>query len=215
MRELVTIGDLHAARPAARSRARRRSMGFVEMGVTNPNFVAPSDAQMSASPPGSALVNAASALAAYMATSGTPSEHVNDPMVLAFQQAWNADPVSNLNGASSQLSDDGGYGPNTQAALSAFGAYAVPAVNSGASPVVTPPSPSPVAPVVPGTSPAAPSTAAKSDLLPILAIVGVAGLAAWLLFFRKKKRGSSRRSSSTSMVLVKSNPRRRSRGAFA
>jgi peptidoglycan hydrolase-like protein with peptidoglycan-binding domain len=180
-------------------------MGWVEMGVTNPNFVAPSPSQVSAAGPGQPLIDAAQALAASMATGGTPSEHVSDPSVLAFQQAWNADPVSNINGSSSQLSDDGAYGPNTQAALASFGAYTVPAVNSGTAPVITPPvtpSPSPVAPVVPGTTPAK-----SSDLVPLLAIAAAVAAAAYLLFFRKKRRRSSSKHS-TSLVL-RSNPRRR------
>jgi LPXTG-motif cell wall-anchored protein len=208
MRELVTIGDLHAARPAARSRARRRSMGYVELGVTNPNFVAPTSAQVSASA-GQPLINAAAALAAYMATSGTPSEHVSDPTVLAFQQAWNADPVSQINGSSSQLSDDGGYGPNTQAALASFGAYAVPAVNSGAAPVVTPPTPSPPLPSpAPGPAPS-PAAGGSSDLLPLLGLGAAVAFGVWLLFFRKKKRGSRRAPAHSTSLVLRSNPRRR------
>jgi hypothetical protein len=207
MRELMTIGDLGAARPAARSRARRRmTMGFVDaIGVTNPNFLAPTNAQMGiANQP---LLDAADALAAYFATHGVPSEHTSDPQVLAFQQAWNDDPVSGINAAASQLSDDGAYGPNTRAALNAFGLYQDFPVNSGAGPAPPPPAPAPSpSPPLVVPRPVTPATTEGKSALPLLLVLGAVGLGAWLLFFRKKKRGGGGSRHTRALITVK-NPR--------
>lgn len=103
------------------------------LGITNADFVAP--------PPGSAagtagapLLAAASALVAYFNASGVPAETTDDPQVLAFQTAWNADPLSQQSGANSALSADGSYEPNTHDALAAIVGSGVPAVNPGPTP---------------------------------------------------------------------------------
>lgn len=100
------------------------------LGATNPSFVAPTVAQVQANPPGDALANAAVAMLNDFEQNGVPSEHVSDSFVVAFQQAWNADPLGQANGENGQLQVDGGYGPNSHDALASI-AGSAPAVNTG------------------------------------------------------------------------------------
>jgi hypothetical protein len=211
MRQLSTIGDLAAARPAARSRSRRASMGAVHasMGQTNTAFAPPTPGQVSTNPPGDTLSSAANSLLIYIQQHGTPSIHEDNQTVLQFQTAWNADPLSDSNGANSQLSEDGGYGPNTHAALASIAGTA-PAVNPGTTPAVTPPIPAPV----PGPAPVPPLVIPHPLVTPAHAttshtgmwlLLGAAAVAAYFLLRKKKRGGGS--------VIVKTNPRRRRRRA--
>jgi len=101
------------------------------LGATNPSFIAPTAAQVQATPPGDALSNAGVALLTAFEANGVPSEHISDPSTLAFQNAWNADPLSQVNGANGALSVDGGYGPNVHDALASIAGGTAPAVNTG------------------------------------------------------------------------------------
>lgn len=101
------------------------------LGATNPSFAPPTPAQVAATPPGDALSNAGVALLTAFEANGVPSEHISDPSTLAFQQAWNADPLSQVNGANGSLADDGGYGPNVHDALASIAGGTAPAVNTG------------------------------------------------------------------------------------
>jgi hypothetical protein len=184
-------------------------MGVVYRGIgtTNPSFVAPTPGQIATNPPGDTLASAANSLLIYIQANGTPSEHEDNQTVLQFQTSWNNDPLSNANGENSQLSEDGGYGPNTHAALASIAGTA-PAVNTGPAPAVTPPIPPPApgpAPVPPLVLPTphpltSPTAASHTGMWLLLA---AAGVAAYFLL-RKKKR-------STGSVIVKTNPRRRRR----
>ena len=117
--------------PLTKQRLRRQSV-LRGIGDTNPGFVTPSQEQLDASPPSEALANAAVALLSYFAAHGVPSEHgPAGGNVAAFQSAWNANPLSHLNGTDySTLSVDDAYGPNTHDALAAVAGTA-PAVNTG------------------------------------------------------------------------------------
>lgn len=107
------------------------------LGQTNPNFQAPSAAQVAATPPGDTLSSAAVDLAKEIQTNGVPDEHTSNQAVLTFQTAWNNDPLSQVNGANSQLSEDGDYGPNTAAAYASI-AGSAPPVNPSPAPTPTP-----------------------------------------------------------------------------
>lgn len=119
----------------------------VRIGQTNVNFQAPSSDQVANQPPGNVLAAAAQSLLNYFQSSGVPSEHTNNSQVMAFQTAWNGDPLSDINGSNSNLSQDGGYGPNTMAALASINGGSAPPVNTGpAGPPgpVGPPGPAPI-----------------------------------------------------------------------
>lgn len=103
------------------------------LGATNPSFLAPTAAQVAATPPGDALANAAVAMLSDFENNGVPSEHISAPSVVAYQTAWNADPLGQANGANGQLQVDGGYGPNVAAALASIDGGTAPPVNSGGS----------------------------------------------------------------------------------
>lgn len=104
------------------------------LGATNASFIAPTAAQIAATPPGDALANAAVALVTQFQASGVPSEHVSSPIVVAFQNAWNADPLGQVNGANGQLGVDGGYGPNVHDAIASIAGGTAPAVNTAPAP---------------------------------------------------------------------------------
>lgn len=215
MRELTTIGSLQAIRTMrAVERSARllplRGMGW--MGQTNADFIAPSASEVDASPPGAALTAATVAMLNHFASSGVPSEHTSDPFVLAFQQAYNADPAT-WAGLAMPLAADGGYGPNVRDAAAVLvdvtGGGDPPPVNAGASPVA-PPAPSPVAPSAPiaPVTPATPAVvpAASSDshaglwILAIVAAIAAAYAAHRLL--RKKRKGGRRRAALPSRAIV-------------
>lgn len=165
-----------------RSRARRRAMAMgavYSMGQTNADFVAPTAAQVQATPPGTALSNAAVAMLSLFSSSGIPSEHTSNPTVLAFQKAWNADPLSQINGANGQLSEDGGYGANSQAALDAI-ANGAPAVNTG-------PAPAPA----PQNMPTTVITGSTGPNWLLWGGVAAAAVGLWLLFRKRRPRVSS------------------------
>jgi hypothetical protein len=110
------------------------------LGATNPNFKVPSAAQVNANPPGAALADAAVALLTEFSANGVPSEHAFSQAVDLFQTAWNADPLSEVNGSDSALDEDGGYGPNAHDALASISGGTAPPVNtSPAPPGTTPP----------------------------------------------------------------------------
>ena len=112
----ITIGSLHGTTNRLRAR-RLASVHPLFLGATNPNFIAPSAADVTANPISDNLSNAAYALQNYLDGNGIPSEHDSVQVVGAFQAQWNADAISNSHGASSKLSVDAGYGDNTAAAL--------------------------------------------------------------------------------------------------
>src|ERR1700690_2755137 len=107
-RQLVTIGDLTAARPLGRTRQRRQAMiGLVDdlhMGAATSTTA------------GEALQTAALALLNKFDAGGVTPMTTADADVGAFQDAWNADPAN----ASDQLAVDSEYGPLTQGALAAI-----------------------------------------------------------------------------------------------
>lgn len=191
-RTLYTIGLL----PRTVSRYSRRMAGI---GATNPNFAVPDDATVQAQA-GSDLQNAAMVLLNALELS-VPSMHASDPNVLAFQNAWNADPVSSLV-ANGKLDVDGGYGPNVQTALNTLVGGIAPTPNLG----TTPAAPSGVTTlptiVVPGQVP----SSGGSDLGLILLIGGAAALGIYLL---TRKRGGGGHRASKPLVSIKTNPRRR------
>jgi hypothetical protein len=171
MRELRTIGLLDRST----SRYTRRMRG---MAGTLASFSVPADGSAA----GDALQNAAIVLLNFL-DQGVPSMHQASAEVLAFQQAYNADPIT---AATSKLSLDSAYGPNTQAALNVLVGGVAPAPNDA------PPAPGGVTVlptiVVPGT--VAPSKPASSggDTGMLLLLAGGGLLAAWLLLRKKKTR---------------------------
>lgn len=187
MRELVTIGDLgsfRTATPLGRSRGRRVQV-LQGIGATIVGWSPPAAVNMNSV--GVPLQNAAIALQNYLDANGIPNEATDDPNVAAFQQAWNADGVAGV----SPIDVDGGYGPNTTAALNALTGQAAPPGGGGIVPV-TP------APVVPGSTPA------SGAGFPWGAAILVGGILAggYFFFLRKKKRTSF-------SVTTHANPRRR------
>lgn len=183
------------ASPLTRTRTRRRAMlGYVTMGATIANWSPPAAANINSV--GTALSNAALALQNYLDASGVPPESKADPVVGAFQLAWNADPVAGV----AQLQPDQGYGPNTHDALNALTGLAPP-VGGG----VTPPAPAPGVLPTPGVTPSS-SSSSSVPWGDIALVAGGLGLV-YLLFFRKKKGGGHR--SSHPIIELKSNPRRR------
>lgn len=141
MRTLTTIGNLRAQRSLGRAARMRGLYGLYGMGATSATFVAPTAAQLAAEPVGSELAGAAVAMLQHFQTDGVPSEHVSDPFVLTFQQAFNKDGASWV----SHLDEDGGYGPNVHDAAAALAArtpsLVVPPVNYGTTPAAAPPVP--------------------------------------------------------------------------
>jgi hypothetical protein len=180
-RQLVTIGDLRAARPLTRDRLRRqaRTLGSA-----------------TASTGSEALQDAALAFINALDVGGVPLESTVDPNVRAFQQAWNADPAN----AGDQLAVDGKYGPLTQGALNVMTGVAPP-VNYGGAPPAPAPSPTPPGVLVTPAGGGGESTA----FWLALAAVAVGG---YLIFFRKRKKGATHHHHGTTLE-VKSNPRRR------
>lgn len=149
------------------------------LGQTNPNFVVATPAQVAANPPSDALGNAAVALLTYMASHGVPNEHVYSQPVYDFQFAYNDDPLGQANGAAGFLSEDGGYGPNTRAALGAIAGQSGPAVNPAPAPPGPTPTPTPTKPVAQASLAGGGGTAA-AVILGVLVVGGLvtAGLAA-------------------------------------
>ena len=154
------------------------------LGVTNPSFIAPSADQVAANQPGANLAALTQALLAYFNSSGVPSEHVNDPNVMAWQEGWNADPISQVNGANSALSEDGGYGPNSALALASINGGNAPGINTTGAPVV-PTTPVVVTPtvVVPGSA-----SGGSSYTVPLIVggvVLGAAVLTAAVMHHKK------------------------------
>lgn len=152
------------------------------LGQTNPNFVPATAAQVQANPPGAALANAAVALLTAFSSGGVPSEHAYSQPVYDFQFAYNDDVVGQVNGSAGFLSEDGGYGPNTQAALSAIaGGTPAPAVNPAPAPSgTTPPTPTPAKPVAQASVTGSSGGGTAAVILGVLVVGGLvtAGLAA-------------------------------------
>jgi hypothetical protein len=201
MRELTTIGNLRAMRTLDRSARLMPLRGMGWMGATNPNFFPPSAAQVDASPPGSALTAATVAMLQHFAQSGVPSEHATtaDPFVLAFQQMYNED---SLTASLPKLSEDGAFGPNVHDAAAALvdvtGGGSVPAVNTGAAPVVVVP---PSTPATPAT-PLATTTKASHVVLWLLAIAAAVGVAYGAHRMMKKRRTRRRAAALPSRAIV-------------
>ena len=160
-------------------------------------------------PAGDAAQNAALDLLNHFDSSGGATLiHTSDPTVMAFQSAWNGDGVASRYGT---LAEDGDYGPLTRTALAAIVGDVASAVNYGGAPPpspappaptpVTPPAPAPPHPLVTPTP--APSGSGEGGMAVVL-LLGVAGIAAYFLFFRKKKGGKT-------MIHLKTNPRGRRR----
>lgn len=145
---------------------------------------------------GSALTDAAYALLNHFDVNGVTPEHTQDPVVGAFQLAWNADPAN----AGDQLTHDEQYGPLTKGALAAIVGNVAQNVNAGPTPKPAP-APSP-APPVPTPSP----STSGGDVFPWL-LVGGAAVAAYFLFFRKKKKTHHHHAPGTTIELRR-NPRR-------
>lgn len=213
MRDLVTIGDLYAARPLSRDRARRRSaLGRLSrpsgwsIGQTNPNFAPGADSSSG----GQELQQAAIDLLDYLDANGVPSEHASDQHVEDFQIVWNADPANGA--ASAKLATDGDYGQNTHDALAAMVGAVAPPVNTGAAPPSPSPAPAPSPSPGPSPAPIVPAhTTTTTSHLGLLLLLGALGVGAWLLMRKKKRaRGGGSRHSSP-LVEVRSNPRRRGR----
>lgn len=153
---------------------------------------------------GSALSTAAANLLNYLDANGVPSEHINDPQVNAYQQAWNADPANSAD----QLSVDGGYGPETQGTLNVLTGGIAPAVNTGP-PGTTPVSPTPVTPT-PVTP--APVTPAKTDSeVGFWILLAAVGVGAYLLLRKKKGKTVHHHHPASAAIELRSNPRRRRR----
>lgn len=211
MRELVTIGDLYAARPLSRDRMRRRAtLGRLsrpsgwDIGQTNPNFAPGADASTG----GQELQQAAVDLLDYLDTNGVPSEHITDQHVEDFQIVWNRDPANGA--ASAKLSVDGGYGPNVHDALNAMVGGIAPAVNTGGTPAPSPspaPAPSPAPRPAPSPAPIVPAAGGESHV-GLLLLLGALAVGGWLLLRRKKRRSGGSRSSRP-LVVVKNPGRRR------
>ena len=119
------------------------------MGQVKANYQAPTSDQVSANPPGQALLDAGSALQAYVAANGVPVMTTPVAAVTNFQSAWNADPLGQVNGNNSTLNVDGEYGPNTHDAYASIYGSAWP-VNYGTSPA---PAPSPAPSSTPSAAP--------------------------------------------------------------
>ena len=154
------------------------------VGAFKATFVPITADDLNATPAGIPLQQAAMALNQYMAASGVPSEHTDNAVVLAFQQAYNADPVSDIHNDASnngKLDEDGGYGPNTSTVYGVIMGITPPAVN-------TTPAPAP-APTTP-TTPTKPVTS-SSYTVPIVAgvLVLAAGGIGYAAYHHKKKGG--------------------------
>lgn len=117
------------------------------VGSTNPNFAPPSG--LNANTMGAGLQAALNTLLTNYSSNGVPSEHAYDSTAAAFQQVWNNDPIVSAAGGNALLSVDGGYGPNTAAAVAAINGGSAPSVNTNpappGAPPPTPPSPAPPA----------------------------------------------------------------------
>lgn len=199
-RTLTTIGEMYPPSPLRRQSLRRSRT----IGQTNPGFSAPASGAL-ADLAGQPLQTAAFALQNQMDAYGVPSIHTSSPDVLAFQQAWNADPNAGGAGGNRHLDEDGDYGPNTSAALDAITGLAQAPNTGGATPVAPSPGPSPL-PVTPTpATPTTPTAPAHGMTAGAWLVVGAAAAAAvYFLFFRKKKRTKH-----VSQAIVKVNPRRR------
>jgi hypothetical protein len=169
--------------------------GDAGVGQTKSNFQPPTEVQIQANFPGDTLTHAAENLINTFQASGVPSEHAFSGVTSDFQTAWNADPVSDSNGANSKLSVDGGYGPNTHDALdsiaSDLGLPPAPAVNTGAAPGPAPgPPPPPPPPPGPKPAPPAPPVTPSSNtggyLIAAGGILVAAGLVGWAVWSQKQ-----------------------------
>jgi hypothetical protein len=87
----------------------------------NPNVLQVPSTTITGQVPGSALSSAAQALDSLLQSGSvpgyTPGQGPSNPTVLAFQQAWNNDPI----GQAAPLQTDGEYGTNTQASMGVLG----------------------------------------------------------------------------------------------
>lgn len=197
---------------AGRYARRVASMGAVSaMGQTESNFIAPTRAQFDANPPGAELAGATVAMLQHFARDGVPSEHAKDAFVLAFQQAYNKDPLRAATGSPVGLAEDGGFGDNSHAVAEVLAyktpSLVVPDVNTSNATMLP-------AIDVPGTLPkkATPATPAKpageSNVWPWVLGIGGAAIVMWFLT-RKKRRGATHARATAPTVLVHANPLRR------
>lgn len=108
------------------------------LGQTNPFFAPPSG--LTADTMGSALSDALNAMLTDFTAHGVPSEHSVSESTLAFQRAWNKDPIVAAVKGNALLSEDGGYGPNTSLATATVNGGSAPTVNT-AYPKTTPTTP--------------------------------------------------------------------------
>jgi hypothetical protein len=98
------------------------------LGQTNPLFAPP--AGLTATTMGDALAAALNAMLTDFTANGVPSEHSVSATTLAFQKAWNKDPIVVAFGGNAKLSEDGGYGPNTSLATATVNGGSFPSVNT-------------------------------------------------------------------------------------
>jgi hypothetical protein len=145
------------------------------MGATNPNWVAPTAAQLATTPPGDALSNAVVAFLSYVETSGVPDEHTYNAQVAAIQSAYDSDPLAQVTGP---IDVDGGYGPNTQALVQAL---------SGSSPAIN------AAAVAAGGVPQTTTSSTTGSSLGMFVLVAAIAGGAYLVFGRKKRQNPRRR----------------------
>ena len=199
------MGDLFSATPLRRQAVRRRVRSI---GQTNPNFAAPAAGSLADSA-GGALQDAAFALQNQFDSVGATPIHTFDPVVLAFQKAWNADAVASRSGP---LDTDGNYGPNTHDALDAVTGLANDVVPGGG-PAPSPPAPAPPKPAPTPSHPAVAPAAGGGMSAGTMLILGgaAAAVALWFLFFRGKKKRVIHHHHPESRALVQVNPRRRGR----
>jgi hypothetical protein len=135
-----------------------------------------------------ATVGAAQAVADYFNANACTTASV--PVVVAFQQSWNAD----VAGTSMVLTVDGQYGPLVQGALeTALGTTSVPANCFGGpatppAPIVPPPGVLPPVPVNPPSSTPSTSSTGVGPLPYIIGAVVVAGALAAYTYSRKKRK---------------------------
>jgi LPXTG-motif cell wall-anchored protein len=200
-RTLTTIGDLTMGQPLTRTRNRRMAM--------NPGrSTRVTLGSATADTGGDALQTASLDLLNKFDSSGVTPESVGDPVVLAFQKQWNADPLNQ----GDQLVQDAKYGPLTKGALDAMVGGIAPPVNGGIAPAPAPPAPAPH--VTPGPAPLVKPAAGGTSHLALFLLIAAAAIGGYLLL-RKKRRGGGGHRRSAPIVEVRSNPRRRRRNSSA